>query len=142
MLIFQRYAMQLSLFLNWKKIGKKIFTFLISSISRPIEWRNEHLIELESYVDKIYTSLYVYFTINKIYFKDSFTYIYWGMKWKIHMMKYMENNIDSWGMFLFPCVQSHMIDIISIYWGWFHFYVICILSMKYMNDHRKITEVI
>ena len=47
-----------------QNIGKENINSPLSSIPRAIEWRNEHLIKLEPYVDQVYTSLYVDFTIN------------------------------------------------------------------------------
>ena len=40
-----------------QNIGKEDITFTLSSSSRAIEWQNKHIIELESYVDQIDTSL-------------------------------------------------------------------------------------
>ena len=52
-----------------QNIGKGDITFLLSSSSRAIEWRNEYLIKLKSYVDQIDTSRYIDFKINKKIFQ-------------------------------------------------------------------------
>ena len=50
--------------------GEEYITFPISSSSRAIEWRKNNLNKLDQYVDRIDTSLYKYFRINRKCFKD------------------------------------------------------------------------
>ena len=57
-----------------QNIINKNITVPPSSTSREIEWLNKNLLELESYLDQIITSLYDDFTINKICFKDTFVF--------------------------------------------------------------------
>ena len=83
--------------------GKEGIAFTSSSSSIAIEWRNEHLIELELYVDKIDTSLYGDFTINTRHFKDYFIFIL-GNDMRDTCGGIYKNNINSWGFFSLPCV--------------------------------------
>ena len=57
-----------------QNFGKEYIDFPLSSSSRDIEWLNKHIIELGSYVDQIYTSLYHDLNSNKISFKDPFIF--------------------------------------------------------------------
>ena len=83
--------------------GEEGIAFPSSSSSIAIEWRNEHLLELELYVDKIDTSLYGDFTINTRHFKDYFIFIL-GNDMRDTCGGIYKNNINSWGFFSLPCV--------------------------------------
>ena len=72
-----------------KNIGREDITFLLSSTSRTIEWRNEYIITLESYADQIDTGLCIDFKINKGYLKDFFSLML-NIGKKIHMMSYLD----------------------------------------------------
>ena len=56
---------------------------------------------------------------------------------EIHVILYSENNIYSLGHISFTFVNSHMTDIVSIYLGSLHSYIICISRMKYITWHKK-----
>ena len=90
-----------------QKFGKEDFNLPIFSSSRSIECKNKHLIELESYVDQINTSLYHDFTINKIYFKDHFIFKFVNYTRDTCNELFREQYIQLRTLFIPLCHESH-----------------------------------
>ena len=107
-------------------IGQEYITFPLSSIPRGIEWQHKISIELESYVDKIDTSLYHDFTINQRYFNNDFIFVLGNYIRDTRDELFRKQNIYLRTLFITLCFKSHnkyCFNILIIIELLYHFYI-------------------
>ena len=117
--------------LNQIFVRKRIFFPLLSS-SRAIKWRKKYLNELESFVGKLIQERNMTSKLIK-FISGETRFIIKEIKWEGRVLIYPKDNINRWEKISFPCVKIHMKDIVSIYWVLLHYYITCILSLKYIT---------
>ena len=87
-------------------------------------------------MEQIDARTYYEFTIDKIYLKGDSIFPK-GNETRWNVLIYPKYNIKKWENVSFPCVESNISYIISIYWEFLHSSINCILMMKYRTWHKS-----
>ena len=118
--------------LNWIKIlWKKVSILLFCTVQDPLNGEKYILMNYKHVWTKLIQERIMTSKLVKAISRKTWSLLK-KMKWELHVLLYIKDNISWWENISFHCVKIHPADIISIYWGLLHSCITCILSIHYI----------